>query len=85
MIQSTTFIQTLMKKMNDSTWLHYLEKTLKEIEDHPHREELIKLINEQIADDTNEVLPFAVYWLSLKGNPQSGFLFWGTHTPLLFA
>ena len=51
-----------MKKqqMNDSTWIHYLEKTLKEIEDHPHREELIKLINEQVSDDTNILHPVVV-------------------------
>ena len=43
--------------MNDSTWIHYLEKTLKEIADHPHREELIALINQQVEDDTNMVKP----------------------------
>ena len=57
MPQFITYTLLSMKRMNDSTWIHYLEKTLKEIEDHPHREELIKLINEQVADDTNELLP----------------------------
>ena len=46
--------------MNDATWVHYLEKTLKEIADHPHREELIKLINEQVADDTNVLHPVTI-------------------------
>ena len=48
------------QQMNDSTWIHYLEKTLKEIEDHPHREELIKLINEQVSDDTSILHPVVV-------------------------
>ena len=40
--------------MNQATWNFRLDTLMHEIENHPHKDELIQLIREQVADDTAE-------------------------------
>ena len=37
--------------MNQATWNFRLDTLIEEINTHPHREELIKLLREQVEDD----------------------------------
>lgn len=37
--------------MNQATWNFRLDTLIEEINMHPHREELIKLLREQVEDD----------------------------------
>ena len=38
--------------MNQATWNFRLDTLIEEINMHPHREELLKLLREQVVDDT---------------------------------
>jgi hypothetical protein len=38
--------------MSQATWNFRLDTLIEEINMHPHREELIKLLREQVKDDT---------------------------------
>ena len=38
--------------MSQATWNFRLDTLIEEINMHPHREEIIKLLREQVADDT---------------------------------
>lgn len=40
--------------MNQATWDFRLDTLMHEIEMHPHKDELIKLLAEQVSDDTYE-------------------------------
>ena len=44
---------THAKTMNQATWNFKLDTLMHEIEMHEHRDELIQLIREQVADDTS--------------------------------
>jgi hypothetical protein len=37
--------------MNQTTWNLKVDTLIEEINNHPHRDELLTLINEQVADD----------------------------------
>ena len=50
--QFITFTHT--KIMNQATWNFRLDTLMHEIEIHEHKDELIQLIREQVADDTAE-------------------------------
>jgi hypothetical protein len=39
--------------MSKATWNFRLDTLIEEINMHPHREELIKLLREQVKDDTD--------------------------------
>ena len=41
--------------MNQSTWNFRLDTLIEEINMHPHREELMQLMREQVEDDHNSV------------------------------
>ena len=41
--------------MNQATWNFRLDTLMHEIEMHEHKDELIQLIREQVADDTSVV------------------------------
>lgn len=41
--------------MTTNTFNRRLQQLIKEIENHPHREEILKLAKEQLIDDTNVV------------------------------
>lgn len=51
-MQFTIFTHT--KIMNQATWDFRLDTLMHEIEMHPHKDELIKLLAEQVSDDTYE-------------------------------
>ena len=40
-----------MKLMKTRAWYEYLEDLIFELEDHPHKEELLALCEEQFIDD----------------------------------
>lgn len=49
----TTFHQPI--KMSDTTFNIRLEQLIKDVENHPNRDEIIKLALEQLADDNYEI------------------------------
>lgn len=49
--------------MNQTTWNFKLDTLIHEIEMHEHREEIIQLLREQVADDTEWIVrPATTEW-----------------------
>lgn len=42
-------------KMKKSTWNFMIDTLVDEVDNHPHREEIISLMYEQLADDESSV------------------------------
>lgn len=53
MIRSTLF-HTMTLKMNKATFERFVDRLVEEIENNPHKEEIVALTAEQIIDDTDE-------------------------------
>jgi len=56
---TTCTLQRLML-MIESTFDVRLQQLIKELETHPHKEEILNLALSQMADDCNEVQPHAL-------------------------
>ena len=44
--------------MNNKTWLRRMSEMIVELEDHPYREEIIKLTEQQLIDDDFEPISY---------------------------
>lgn len=47
---STTYLPT--KSMSEETFNRRLDQLIKEVMQHPHKDELLRIAQEQLADDT---------------------------------